>query len=70
MMTETRAKAVLENVPDAVLFAVARERREQLRSELGPYATLKKMRRCKGCGEQMSTRALYAHKCSIPVSQR
>jgi len=70
MMNENRAKTVIDNIPDAVLLNAAKERREQLREKLGPYATLKKMRTCKGCGKEMTTRMLYSHQCSVPKNQR
>jgi hypothetical protein len=70
MMNENRAKTVVENIPDTVLLNAAKERREHLREKLGPYATLKKMRVCKGCNKEMTTRALYSHSCTVPKNQR
>ena len=53
----------LRKVPDDVIFAEARERARKLKAKHGPYATLKKFRKCKGCKVEMSARQIRSHTC-------
>lgn len=63
---------VLKAVPDEVLFDEAKKRRESLRKADGPYATLKKLRKCKGCKVEGTARWRRSHKCpsGLPQSKR
>lgn len=70
MMTEARAKVLVEQIPDAVLFVAARNRKEKLTAELGKYATLKKMRFCRGCKKEMTTREWHNHQPCVPKKER
>ena len=56
----------LSKVPNEVLLAEMKERR----AELGPYWTMKKFRKCKGCGKVFSAREMRSHPCRIAWPKR
>jgi hypothetical protein len=63
-------KKTVADFSDKEIFEEAKARRENLRAELGPYATVKIMRECKGCGKTLSARAIRTHKCVISWRKR
>jgi hypothetical protein len=61
---------VLKQAPFDVLSKAYKERYAELRVQLGPHFTVKKIRECKGCGRPFSARNMRAHKCHISWKKR
>ena len=60
----------LKQVPDEVIFQYAKERRKTIREKLGKWATMKRYRKCKGCGKRYYIREMRSHPCVISWKKR
>jgi hypothetical protein len=61
--TDRSSVETLKQVPFEILSRAYKERYAELREELGPQFTVRKVRTCRGCGGDFSAREMRTHDC-------